>query len=369
MEFRDMNTDDLLARKSAIAEEIEGEGADLDALETEVRGINEELEVRKAEEAKKAEIREAVANGEGEVIETFTDIEERKTMNIEEIRNSAEYIHAFAEYIKTGDDNECRSLLTENATGGTVAVPELVINAIKTAWEKEPIIARVSKTNLKGNVKIGFEISATPAEFHTEGQEVSEENLTLGIVTMVPQTIKKWISVSDEVLDLDDGSFLEYIYSEIAYQIALKLSQQIVADIIAAPATSTATAPAVPTSAATTRATASIITAEGELCDEATDLVVIMTKADAAALKAAALSANYGYDPFDGLTLLTSSAAAGHIIVGDLKGYQLNYPNGQNIKFNFDDKTLATSDLVRIIGRLPVAHAVVAPNRFVDITL
>lgn len=367
MEFKDMSADELQERKANIALELEAEGADLDALETEVRSINEELEERKAAAEKTAEIRKMVAEGEGEVIQNF-EVEERKTMTDMEMRNSAEYIHAFANYIKTGDDAECRSLLTENASG-TVAVPEMVDNIIRTAWDKEPIIARVRKSSVKGNLKVGFEISATGAVVHTEGESVSEETLTLGIVTMVPETIKKWISVSDEVLDLDDGSFLEYIYSELAYQIAMKLSALIVADIIAAPTTSSATAPAVPTSSATTAATTSIITAEGELCDEANDLVVIMTKAQAAALKSAALSANYGYDPFDGLTLLTSSAADGHILVGDLKGVQLNYVNGQDIQFKFDDKTLATSDLVRIIGRLPVAHAVVAPNHFVDITI
>ena len=56
MDFTNMTIDELEARKAAIAEEIDTEGADLDALTDEVRRINAEMETRKAAEAKKAEV-------------------------------------------------------------------------------------------------------------------------------------------------------------------------------------------------------------------------------------------------------------------------------------------------------------------------
>ena len=37
-----------------------------------------------------------------------------------ELRNSEKYINAYAEYVKTGKEEEIRSLLTENV-GGTIA--------------------------------------------------------------------------------------------------------------------------------------------------------------------------------------------------------------------------------------------------------
>lgn len=366
-EIREMSAEQVEVRLSEIEKEIDAEGADLEALNAEIDACKERrAALAQAEEERKA-LADKIAN-DREKVEVKENREDEKVMSTKEIRNTKEYIHAFANYIKTGDATECRALLTENAENGTVAVPEIVDNAIRHAWENEPILSRVTKTFIKGNVKVGFEISATDAVVHAEGAEVDEENLVLGIVSLVPETLKKWISVSDEVLDMDDGAFLEYIYSEVAYKIMQKLSALVVADIINAPATGT-TAPTVKTSAATTASTASIITAEGELSDEATDIVVICTKAIAAQLKASVLSAGYGYDPFDGLTVLTSAAASGHILVGDLKGVQVNFPNGEAPSFKYDDKTLATKDLVRIIGRLPAAHAVVAPGRFVDITL
>ena len=68
MEVKTMTIDELNARLAAIPEEMEAEGADLNALEAEVRAINEEMEARIAEEAKKAEIRAAVAEGAGELL-------------------------------------------------------------------------------------------------------------------------------------------------------------------------------------------------------------------------------------------------------------------------------------------------------------
>jgi hypothetical protein len=47
--------DELMERRSQIAEEMNAEGADLNALESEVRSINEELENRKKAEAEREE--------------------------------------------------------------------------------------------------------------------------------------------------------------------------------------------------------------------------------------------------------------------------------------------------------------------------
>ena len=72
-----------------------------------------------------------------------------------EVRDSREYIDAFAEYIKSEDDTQCRSLLTENVSG-SIPVPSLVYDIVKNAWEREGLMSRVKKAYMKGNVKVGF---------------------------------------------------------------------------------------------------------------------------------------------------------------------------------------------------------------------
>ena len=378
MELKDMTIEELLERKAQIAIDAEDPEADLNALTDEVRAINEEIEARKQAEAQKAEIRAAVANGAGVVTETVEPEvrEEKKTM--EEIRNSKEYIEAYAKYIRTEDPAECRALLTENASG-SLPVPELVYDIVKTAWEREGIISRVRKAYAKGNLKVGFEISSSEAAIHTEGVAVDEESLVIGTVNLVPSAIKKWISISDEAIDIAAGgeNFLRYIYDELTYRIAKKAADTLVAKIIACGTVSTTTCPGVPVITEASISIGTVAKAMANLSDEAANPVIMMNKLTWGALKAAQAAASYGYDPFEGLPVVFnntikaySAASTGdtYMIVGDLaQGALANFPAGEEITFKFDEMTLATQDLVRVIGREYVALGVVAPDAFVKV--
>lgn len=382
-----MTIEELLERRTALVAEMDAEGADLDAIETEMRSINEILEARKAEEAKKAEIRDMIANEEvrTEVVEEFKTMEEKNTMTLEELRSSKEYIDAFAEYIKSGDDTECRNKVTSindttpNGTG-TVPVPTMVYDIVKTAWEKEGIMSRVRKSYLKGNLKVGFEISGTAAQDHAEGAAaISEEDLVLGIVDMTPASIKKVVQISDEVYDLRGEEFLRYIYDEIAYRIAKKAADNLIVKIKACTASATTGCPATPIITASSIAISTIATALGNLSDEAANPVVMMNKLTWSAFKAVQYANTGGaiVDPFEGCPVVFnntlkaySAASTGDVyaIVGDLgHGALANYPNGEEITFKFDDMTLKKADLIEVLGRQYVALGVVANNAFVQI--
>ena len=82
---------------------------------------------------------------------------------------------------------------------------------------------------------------------------------------------------------------------------------------------------------------------------------------------ALALGGSFAFDPFEGIEVLFSDYATAPII-GDLSGVLANYPNGDNVQFKYDDATLMTSDLVRILGRKPVAIGVVGNNYFAKIS-
>jgi len=376
MEIKEMSVEELIEKRTALGSEVDNPEANLDEIEAEVRAINEELKQRESVEAQKVEIRAHVAAGDGEVIKEIKT-EERKAMPEIEVRNTEAYINAYAEYIKSGDDAECRALLSENATNGTVPVPEFVYDLVKTAWDREGIMSRVRKTYLKGNLKVGFEISATGAVKHNEGVSVDEETLVLGIVELVPASIKKWISISDEALDLRGESFLRYIYDELTYQIAKKAADDLLAKIIACGTQSTTTCVGVPAITATTITIDLVAQAIGQLSDDASEPVVIMNKATWAGFKAVQYANGYGVDPFEGRAVLfnnslksLAAATPGEtwMIVGDLgQGALANFPNGNVISFKFDDLTLAAQDLVRVIGREFVACEPVAPNAFVKV--
>lgn len=368
MDFKDMTVDELEERKAAIPTELDNEGADLDALEEEVRNINAELETRKEDEAKRVEIREEVAKGAGKVEATIEDNTEARKMDVNEIRASQEYKNAYGELIKKNYDmdklnEEMRALLTTNAAeDGMIAVPVGVDDKIRTAWENDEIMSRVVRTFFKGNLKVGHEAAAGPAVVHSEGGDaVTPENLTIDYVELVPAMLKKVVEVSDEVLAIN-STLVDYLYDEIEYQIVKLAAATAVQKIAASSMTASSTL------AGATPTTADIITAAGKLSGEATNPVIITTRATAAGIKAAALSANYGYDPFDGMPVLYTDAAnlgGKAFIIADLSAVQANFPEGDGAKFKFDELTKADADIVRIIGRLYAGIDVVAPGRTV----
>lgn len=372
MEINKMTIEELEERKAAIVAELDSPEADLDALEEEVRAIKAELETREKAEAKKAEIRSAVATGEGKTVETIEETRGEETMTLTEIRNSEEYINAFANYLKNNDDSECRALLSTNVQNGVVPVPEYIEGRIRTAWEQSGIMSLVRKTFVRGNLKIGFELSASGAVVHTEGgPAIDPETLTFGIVTLIPQSIKKLIQVSDEALDLAGREFLDYLYDELMYQITKKAEEELIKLIIEAPAAATEQSVGVPVVNAESLTIASIIEAEGKLSSEATNAVIATTRSNAAALKAEALTSHYAIDPSDGMKVVYVSETAlggAFAIVGDFGlGAHANFPNGAEIQIKFDDHTDMARDLVNILGRMFVGFGLVADKAFVKI--
>lgn len=387
--MNELNLEEILARRAEIADRYTAIAAELEeaqeerlaelqteaeTLKAEERALNErEQAINEAAKARAAQIQDVITHGT-----ESRNFKEDKSMTNMEIRNTPEYIEAFANYVKTEKDAECRALLTENVSG-TVPVPELVYDEVKTAWNRDGIMSRVRKTFLKGNLKVGFEISAEAATVHTEASNsaVTEETLTLGVVNLVPASIKKWISISDEVYDMRGEEFLRYIYDELTYQIAKKAADQLVAAIIACGTAGTSTQVGVPVYTSTQVTLDLTAQALSKLSGDAANPVIIMNKATWGAFKAAQAAGNYGYDPFEGLPVLFndsitafSSATTGvtYAIVGDLGyGAIANFPAGEETQIKFDPTTLMEKDLIRILGRQYVAVAPVACNAFVKL--
>ena len=365
------------SRMAEINTELESADEErMTALETEVA----ELEARKAEliEERKKEV--------AEVIETGAEIEKleerEKPMTIEEIRNSKEYVNAFAEYIKTGKDEEVRMLLSTNATnsGAYVPVPSIVEGRIRTAWAKLGIMELINKTFVKGNLKVGFELSADGALIHNEGAAANnEEALTIGVVELKPVSIKKWITISDEAMDMSGEEFLFYIYDEITYRIAKKAQEELLAKITAASTSATSTAVSVAEVDDGAPTVGVVAECLGKLSDEAANPVIVMNKGTWSQFKEAQYANKFSVDPFEGLPVYfdntipaySSTATTGvWLIVGDFnRGAQANFPAGEEITLKFDDLSLAEKDLVKIVGREYVGLGLVSDKCFCRVTM
>lgn len=369
MEIKNMTVEQIEARKAEITVELDKPDSDLDALQEEVRSLNSELEARKAAAAKREAIRKAVAGGAGKKITETPDSQKVET------RNTKAYVDAYARYIKTGRSDECRALLTENVSG-SLPVPEIVEGFIRTAWENDAILSRVRRTYIRGNLKVPFELVASPAVEHVEGTTaVTEETLTLGIVTLIPKNIKKMVKFSDEVMAMGGEEFLRYVYDEVTYQVFKELKAKMITDVTGSPASSDADEVGVPQVDLAPSVT-TIAKAAAYLSDEAENVVVIINRLSEAAFLDAQAAGNFNVDPWSGLPRLYTSALpayssasseAVYAIVGDLAGLQVNFPEGDDIVLKLDDLSEAEADLVKVVGRIYAGHDVTGPGRLVNV--
>ena len=375
MKYKTMQ--EIETRKAAILQEMEQEGADLDALKKEMDELRENAQQIREAAAKAEETRRAIAEGAKGVVIGETRKAEQAAKTVDEIRGSKEYVDAFARYLQTEDDRECRALLSTNASsGGQVPVPTLVDPIIKTAWEKNEILNRVNKTGFKGNLKSAFERAGDDAYEHNEGTTaITEEDLTLGIVELKPKNIKKFIRVSDEVIATGGEALVSYVYKELAYRIVKKLAALAVTDISGASTSHSSSAVGI-TKIDGSPDLSIVVTAEANLSDEAENVVVIINRLTAAAFHQAKVAGNFAVDPYDGLTVLYSSALPAYssasdnavwMIVGDLNGEHVNYPEGEGIITKWDDLSEAEADMVKVHGRQYAAHGVDKPGMFVNV--
>ena len=373
-ELTEKTVEELETRAAEIAG-METEGVNTDEIEAramELENIKAELEARKAAAEKAEEERNAVAEGEGEIKEIM---QEEKKMTDLEMRGSAQYAEAYKNFVITGDDKECRSLLTTIASG-ELPVPTLVDDIIRHAWESNAFLAHVNKTAFRGILKVPFEKSADPAYVHSEGTTgLTEEDLQLGIVTLTPANIKKWIKISDESVAMGGEDFVRYVYEELAQRILEKLVKELVGKANAAGTTHSDTVIGIPK---VTEAPGVNVAqnAADQLSEEATDLCIVLNPLSISAFRDAYAAGYFGVDPFAGMTVIKCSALPAYSsadanamygLVGDLKAFQVNYPEGEGIVTKWDDLTYAEDDMVKVVARQYAGYGVTAPGRLVKL--
>lgn len=362
MDIENMTHDEIQQRLAEIDTELRGENADVASLSAEVDALQTRRDALKAEAEERKQTMQKVAEMTTapvvDKIDMVEEKEERKeNMELEE-RNAK--IDALAEYIKGRATEEQRALLTTNATNGTVAISDIVDGWIWTDWDRSPILSRVRKAYVRGNYKVGYEASATGAVLHTEGDLTApaEEVLTLAYIDFIAQYYKKWITVSDSVLALRGQEFMDYLMREFGHQLALALENAVVAEL------NTSTLTANVTHAIDGDA---VLMGLARLSDEATNPVVIMSKATYASIKSIRTTAgNRIEDPFEGLEVLFNNTATG-VYVGDLDGVVANFPEGEDFKFIVDDRSMAEHDMIKIVGKIMAAIHLVRPNGFAHV--
>lgn len=381
-EIMKMTGEEIENRLSEIKEMLNENDVDIDSLETEVAELKEARAMKIEKEEKRQAMLNDIAEEKVAVKEEKIETEERKTMTLAEVRNSNEYAEAYARFLVSNDDSECRTLLTDQVQGGYVPVPTFLEEKIQTAWEKSELMALVKKTYFKGIVKVGFELSASGASVHVEGANApDQETLTIGTVSLVPQTIKKWIKLSDEAIENTTIDMVDYIYDELTNKIVQKAEELIIDAIDDLPAIATSSSVSAGVETITNGvAKDTILKAIMKLQAGARDLHLVMNRGTYAALRSLELDANYGVDVFEGLrdrivftnalkSVDEASTDDTIIIVGDFSFVQVNFPVGDSVKVKYDDLTEAQADLVKFVGKMNCGIGVVGDKSMAKVVV
>lgn len=234
MELKEMEVSALLERRAAIAAEIDAPEADLDALEEEARSINAELESRKAEEAKRNEIRAAVAAGAGEVLDSI----ETKTENKEERKemfttDTKEYRDAFMANLVGRATVEQRAILADNsAYGDGLALPVALDNQI---WDQinndHPILRDVDILRSGIAIKV-TRMTPTAVTKKMDSAASSEQTMTGVDVVLVGADYHTYVTLSYAEAKMSQGAMERFLVKEVADALGDALAKDVFARIL-----------------------------------------------------------------------------------------------------------------------------------------
>ena len=393
---------DLVEERKATFEEADVETRD--GLLQEVEDMTKEAEELDADIKDLEEQRNTLAEQEERMSMTSTlskvQIEERKTQ-MEEIRNAfdtKEYNQLYADYIRSGKDTEIKNYIQRSGSANlststsNVPIPVIMQGFVETAWYEYGKFSRLVSEMFEPSIlKILVETAADGASWHTEnGDAVSQESITLGQIILQPKMIKKFVALTDELMAMAADEFLRYVADELVYRVILALDEAIInrtdlngLGVIGIAGNSlTETVTAAPGFNVINEAIANLVTFDNltiAMNPETffknfmglTDQVgrpIYQIAQDNEGRPAYYLS---GYRvEFTQALPSYDDAESGQVyaVAGNFRrGYKLNYPQGRDVISLVDPYTLATEDVVRMIGRLYVAGNVVRPKHFVEI--
>ena len=233
-----MTVEELEARLAQLPDEIEKDGADLDALDAEFKGITAELDARKAAAAKKAELRAAVASGDGKVVAEIPTQEKRTMEEIKYNAQSPEYRTAWLKNIAQRDgqmifgdltETEQRAFTFTTANTGAVVPTETMNRIVELVESMAPMYDDATKTGMvKGfGVPRHKSIAAGDAAATNEGVANADEEDTFDLLALDGVEIKKHVEITRKMQWQSIDAFEAWLTDHIAKRIAVAKEAQI----------------------------------------------------------------------------------------------------------------------------------------------
>jgi HK97 family phage major capsid protein len=217
-------------RLAEIKVELEKDGADIDALEQEVKTLTEERKQLLEKIEKRNKIIKDIADGAGTPVPNYLPKEERKVdlnnMTRDEFLASPEYRTAYFKNLQGKDltDVEKRAL-----AGGSNALPVQTANTIvEKLRDMVPLLNEIDLFRMNGTVNVMVEKSAPNATKEAAGGAVTESSAELIKVTLTGYNINAFLSIGADLESMALSAFEDWIVRKLSEAIAYKIEYYII---------------------------------------------------------------------------------------------------------------------------------------------
>ncbi len=220
-------------RMSAIAAEVEQDGADLDALETEVQALKEERKgILDAAEKRKALLADITDGKAGTVVRAFPeDKKEERTYGAD----SPEYRSAFLKTMLDKDLSDVERRAYTHTTANTGAVlPTTMLNQIWDLVSQQHAIMgdiTIYRTGTILEVVKHTEIKAGKAAKTSENTAATDEQNTFAKVTLSGNDFAKTINISYAMAAMSIDALESYLVNEISTNIGEALADDVISTV------------------------------------------------------------------------------------------------------------------------------------------
>ena len=212
---------EIEARLAAIPTELEKEGADLDALEQEVRSLKDERkQLTDAAERRAAILREVGSGVSGQVTRTFqVPPKEQRTFGVD----TPEYRSAWLKNLQGKPlDAEERAAVTASA-----AIPAQTMNRIIHRLELTPMIAAVDVTYIPGNVTFPIEGTVNAASWVAMGSAATDSGDTISSITLAAYKLIKTVEITADVMAMGIDAFETWLVERLANKLSVAVDASI----------------------------------------------------------------------------------------------------------------------------------------------
>lgn len=232
MNIETMTLKEVETRLAAIAQEVEQDGADLDALETETRALRDRRAVLTAAAEKRSAILQTVAGMTGTPVTPAATTETRSfdRMEQDELLASPEYRSAWVKTMqgKPLTDVEQRAYTTATTSAGPAIPTALADQILSKAKQVAPLLEEITMLYVPGAVKIAVEGATAEADDHTENADQDADEDTLVDVALTGYEVTKYLLVSKSVNRMAIPDFERYLIDTIGEALAIKLVKRII---------------------------------------------------------------------------------------------------------------------------------------------